>query len=389
MKSRSRSMINYRNSIAAIHFSYKLALWAVLALVVILLWGAGQPKGNIEPLVLRTEPMPFTPKEFYIAEIVDERSNREAVAYLLPLPTTASPATSTLPVDLQGGGLTAIRQYVNKSLKQDTKLRPIVVRLKEVQLKESAGAKGRVNGTVAVHMAFDLMQRESEQIPLIEFRGGARYSRPASQHDVVEPTLRQSLVAGLQYFNTWIDQEANRNELFAKAIKVSFQDYIPHEAGDTVFYGARRLLNWADFTGAPNASSKYAAAVFPGFSYEGQSEVVDGVIDLKLLMKVFVVKSASWVKGAARDAYSLNHEQRHFDIVKLVAERFKQKIQPDSLDLADYNSIIQYQYIESFREMNRLQDQYDNETRHGIDQVAQQRWNQRIDAEFKELGLKQ
>lgn len=368
-------------------FSFKLALWAVVALMVACLWAAGQPKGNIAPLVLRAEPMPFTPKEFYISQIVDERENKEAVAYLLPLPTTASLPVSALPVDLQGGGLTAIRQYVNKSLKHNAKLRPVIVRLKEVQVKESAGAKGRVNGTVAVHMAFDL-QREGEQVPLIEFRGGAKYIRPASQHDVVEPTLRQSLVAGLQYFNTWIDQEANRNELFAKAIKVSFQDYATPQAGDTVFYGSRRLLNWNDFTGAPKASSKYAAAVFPGFSYEGQSEVVDGVINLNLVMKVFVVKSASWVKGAARDAYSLNHEQRHFDIVKLVAERFKQKIKPENLTLADYNSMVQYQYIESFREMNRLQDQYDTETRHGIDEAAQQRWNQRIEEEFKALGLK-
>lgn len=367
-------------------FSFKVAIWALVALIVVSLWAAGQPKVTFDPLVLRSEPVSFTPKEFFIADIVDERKNKKAVAYLLPLPSAGTQPTSALPVDLQGGGHAAILQFVKKNMKQNSQLRPVIVRLKEVQVTETAAAKGRVNGVVVVHMAFDL-DRDGETVPMIEFKGGAKYNRPASQHDVVEPTLRQSLVEGFRYFNTWIDQEANKNELFAKAIKVKFEDYSTVR-DDTVFYISGRPLSWIDFTGAPNAASKYAAAVYPGFSYEGKSEVINGEIDLTLAMKVFVVKSSSWVKDAARDAYSLNHEQRHFDIVKLIAERFKQKVKPDNLSLTDYNSNIQYQYIESFREMNRLQEQYDSETRHGIDQAAQQRWNQKIDEELKALSIK-
>ncbi|MDX5422190.1 MAG: hypothetical protein LPK14_08050, partial [Hymenobacteraceae bacterium] len=142
------------------------------------------------------------------------------------------------------------------------------------------------------------------------------------------------------------------------------------------------------FRASPTRQSKFAASVFPSFAYEGQSEVVDGYIHLNLTLKVYVLQHSSWVKEGSKDAYGLNHEQRHFDIVKLVAERFKQKVQPDSLTLSDYNSIIQYQFIESYREMNRLQEQYDGETRHGLDKLAQERWNQRIDAELRALGAK-
>jgi hypothetical protein len=38
--------------------------------------------------------------------------------------------------------------------------------------------------------------------------------------------------------------------------------------------------------------------------------------------------------------------------------------------------------------MNRVQEQYDAETRHGQDEAAQQRWNQRIDAELREFKVK-
>src|SRR5690606_5909181 len=162
----------------------------------------------------------------------------------------------------------------------------------------------------------------------------------------------------------------------ARGIKVKFTDYKAPSDQDTVFYDPARPLNWKDFQANINRSSRFAATVFPSFGYEERSQVIDGIIHLNLTMKVYVIKSSSWVKENAQNTYTLNHEQRHFDIVKLVAERFKQKIKPGELSLADYNSNVQYHFIESFREMNKLQEQYDGETNHGLDKVAQERWNQ-------------
>ncbi len=236
-------------------------------------------------------------------------------------------------------------------------------------------------------MAFDL-QREGEPVQLLTYKGGARYNRPVSQQTVVEPALRQSLEEALRYLNTWMDQEADHNPKLARSLIVSIKDYTRNADDDTVFYAPARPLTWDDFQAPPTASSSFAASVFPSFAYEGQTDVVNGVIHLDLEMKVYVLRGSSWVKAAARNAYSLNHEQRHFDIVKLVAERFKQKIQPDNLTLEDYNSIIQYQYLESFREMNRLQEQYDGETQHGLNEAAQQRWSERIEKELQAYGIK-
>jgi hypothetical protein len=105
-------------------------------------------------------------------------------------------------------------------------------------------------------------------------------------------------------------------------------------------------------------------------------------------MKTFMLKSSSWVKPPALNAYSLNHEQRHFDIARIITERFKSKLHPDSLSIEDYNSNIQYQFLESYREMSRLQELYDSETNHGLNVAAQERWNARIDADLKMYGIK-
>ncbi len=335
--------------------------------------------------MLKTEQLPFAPKEFYIAEVVDARSDKKTVARLIPVPAPgAASSTVAQPVDLQGGGLAAVKQFISKGLKQNTSLRPVTIRLKEMSIVETPAPQGRVEGKAVVGMEFEVM-REGELVKLTEYRGGMRYIRPASQTDVAEPALRQSLVEALKYLNTWINKEANTNESLAKGIKVNFSNYKGVASRDTVFYSPSRLLKWDDFSGSPSKPSKYAAAIFPSFDFVGHTKVIDGIVHVNLEMKVYMLPASSWVKAGHLDAYGLNHEQKHFDIAKLVAERFKHKITPEILSLADYNSIIQYHYIESFREMNQLQEQYDAETQHGLNEAAQAKWNKKLEEELGKL----
>ena len=42
-------------------------------------------------IILKDEPVTITPKEFYIANLIDERDNRTAVAWLTPAATAANP----------------------------------------------------------------------------------------------------------------------------------------------------------------------------------------------------------------------------------------------------------------------------------------------------------
>jgi hypothetical protein len=348
-------------------------------------FAAAPPPPSIDPVPLRMEPLPFTPKEFYISQVIDERDDRVAIAYLLPPSATPITKNTTQGVDLKGGTLPAIQNFIRQGLPHNLELRPVIVRLQYFRLTESLGTNGQVDGFLMLQMAFDF-ERDGKRIPLVDYRGGARYSRPANSMAVVEPTIRQALTEALQYLNTWMDEEAHRTERLAQGVKVFFDDHTLNEEDDTVFYAPDRPLIWDDFRAKPRLGS-YSAVVFPSFSYEGRTEVVKGFVHLHLTMKVYVLKHSSYVKKTALDEYSLNHEQRHFDLVKLVAERFKQKIRPNNLSVEDYNSIIQYQYIESFREMNRLQEQYDQETRNGIDQMAQQRWNHLIDEELRSFSV--
>ena len=335
-------------------------------------------------LALKAEPMPFTPKEFYVAGVMDARADRKAVAYLLATAPKA-PATVRL-VDLAGGALPAVREYLRKSLPRNPRLRPVLIRLQEYRATESAGTGGSVSGEVAVAVSFHL-KRRADTLDLVSYRGGIRYTRSSNQTATVEQALRQSLVGAMQYLDNWMNREVGHNEKLARTVKVTFTDYTRNEEADTVFYSPGRPLVWDDFRDVPRPGP-YAATVFPSFAQEGRRRVENGTVHVDLLLKVFVLKDASWVRPGSRDDYGLNHEQRHFDLVKLVAERFKRKVLADSLTVEDYDGQIGYEFLESYREMNRLQEAYDGETRHGLDKEAQERWNRRIDEELRILQVK-
>ena len=330
-----------------------------------------------DPIVLRVETLPFTPTEFYIDDFVDERKNKSAVAWLIPQGTANA---KTQAVDLSGGGKSAIEQFVYKSLPRNKNLRPVIVRLRDFRVVEKPGDKGMINGEFALEMAFDL-KGASENHHLVSFKGGMRYKRSANHKFDLEPGMRKSLGNALDYLNQWMDKNVGSHPLLAKEVKVIFSDYIANPDEDTVYYSPDRPLVWDDFRATPRAN-KYAASIFPSFSWTGRSEVVDGVLHYHIETKVYMLKNSSWVRKGAASAYGLNHEQRHFDIVKIVVERFKSRLAETKLTPEDYDDMLGYQYIETYREMNQLQDQYDGETNHGINTPAQEKWNRWIDGEL-------
>lgn len=156
---------------------------------------------------------------------------------------------------------------------------------------------------------------------------------------------------------------------------------------DTIYYDAQRKLQWEDFQAQPSPRGPSAAVSYTSFAYDGNSNLVNDTLRITLRLQVFFIKSASWVRPDARNSYALAHEQLHFDITRLVVERFKQKLRQTALNRDDYDSIIQYQYLQSFREMNRLQYRFDQETHHGLNAAEQIRWRDKVNVGLRNNGV--
>ncbi len=327
-------------------------------------------------IILRDETIPVTPKEFYIANITDERGNRSAVASLI-LPN--QPKNSL--IDLQGDGFLAIKKFIDKNLPRNTSLRPLDISLKQFMVTETARPDGLINGSAALVLSFSMQNSDGDTIHLIDYNGSTTYTRSAGPAQDVEPTMRKMIENGLVYLNTWINQQAASDIKLAKAVKIEFTDYTEKPEGDTVYYATNRPLTWDDFQSKVAAMS-YAAEVFPTIGYDEHKEVVKGVIKVTVVVKVSFPKSAAWAGEAGKSDYTLNHEQRHFDIAKIAAGRFEQRIKNRTLTVDNYEAIINEEYLDAYREMSEMQRQYDNETAHGANRAAQEQWNRRITGEL-------
>jgi hypothetical protein len=364
---------------------YKACCSALLLLIILLLSAFQSPPRQPNPIVLTDEHIPVTPTEFYIANVTDERNDKSAIAWLLPAARDASP--TAVPVDLQGGALHAVKQFIGNSMPRNTALRPVIIGLKKLSVKETALAGNRVEGRVNLVFSFNLDKGEDDRVHLADYNGSAVYNRDATQVLNVEPTLRHLLVNGLLYVNDWINRQAETNIKLVRGVKVTFGDYHEKDEGDSIYYSINRPLTWSDFK-SKVPGSKYAAEVFPTLGYDERTEIIKGIINLQLAVKVCLPKSACWVKAGSINDYTLNHEQRHFDIVKIAAEHFKQKVKSRKLSTANFDGPINEEYLDAYREMNSLQMQYDNETQHGMDTAEQQRWNEQIDKDLMDLGVK-
>lgn len=317
---------------------------------------------------------PFQPKEYFIQQVITDLDDTESTGTIIHSRNNISEKRQ---IKFKDGLQKGLTDFINQGIHQNNTLRPIVVHLKELKISETTQPGGLINGSVQISISYEIL-RNSNRIKLVEYKGGSRYTRSINQEMVAESVLNKTLVNALHYFDKWINREVSTNEKLAERVKISFHNFERQLSNDTLFYAPGRNLKWSDFKSPPDFKSRFAAEIFPFFSFDESSRIVDGEIKVNLNLKVYLVRSFSWVKSFAQNVYTLNHEQRHFDMVKIAAERFKENIGKETLTVDNYQGIISFEYLESLREMNRMQLQYDQETKHGTDQLQQERWNRII-----------
>lgn len=331
-------------------------------------------------IILTDEPIQLKLKDFYIESVTDRRANKNSIGQLvLKKPGNK---TSTDAVNLPDGAAAAIRGYLDRNLPSNKSLSPVAIGIKELNITEKLLADGRVDGHIKVNFSFDLKKNYGLE-HLISYPGGLHYIRSVDNITSVERNLRSMLKGGLVYFNDWVNENRESNKKLAKRVKITFRDYTESPEGDTIYYSKDRPLTWSDFKSRLKPNGYYTASVMPSIGYNQQAKVENGTVNVSIVMKAYLPKSASWAGFTGRDDYALNHEQRHFDLVKIIAEQFRQKVLAAKLTPDTFEAFINMQYLDSFRDMNAIQKAYDKETAHGMNRSAQEEWNKRIDQELK------
>jgi hypothetical protein len=329
-------------------------------------------------ITLNVEKLSFTPT-FSIDNVKDERLKSDNIGNVF------TSATAKETISIKGGVVNVVKKMLLQTIPSN-KI-SISYTILELTISESRLPNGNISGEMLLRVAFERLGKK-DTVLLTETTTSTSFLRsdnqmPAGKYEAILTSL---FIKSLDYFDKWLALNGSKSEALAKGIKIVFMSEPTENIGDTVYYHARNIA-WDDFRGKPT-NSRYGAAIFSSFAYGASFRVIDGFIVATIQSKTYMVPGMSWVIPAAQDAYGLSHEQLHFDITKLVVERFKKKITAMKADLViDLNSMIQYEYLESYREMNQLQNQYDNETQHSLNQQKQAEWARKVKDWLEEIEL--
>jgi hypothetical protein len=287
--------------------------------------------------ILKDEAIELKQQTFYIARVSDERSKKGPIADLAA--QISGHKAGMIHADLPAAPELAISRYLERNLPADKARWPVIIQIKELKITETAAPAGRIDGQISLSLDFGLEKAYGFE-HLVDYPGRLHYVRSLENTAAVERNLRSMLKGGLVYLNDWIKANAQTSKKLAKSVRFSFSDYTEKVEGDTIYYSALRPLTWADFQSTLRPAGPYQAAVMPSIGYTEEAKVEGGVVVVKLLVKAYVPKSACWASPTGRDDYALNHEQRHFDIVKIIAEQFKRKMMAKKLSPETYEAAI-------------------------------------------------
>ena len=101
-------------------------------------------------------------------------------------------------------------------------------------------------------------------------------------------------------------------------------------------------------------------------------------------------KDFSAVKHGSRNAYTLAHEQLHFDIAETVARRLTVQLAPlegrgstpEEAHKA-FTDQLREGFTAGINEFSELQGQYDGESAHGMNKKRQKKWAERVPEMFR------
>jgi hypothetical protein len=331
---------------------------------------------------LKYESVRHKPNRFYFVKVIDERRDKSKIGMVY------GEKQIEKSLKLSGGTVKSLQNYFSKSILKDATCYPIVFKIKELIIDEDVNNQ-KISGKCKIKISYSFL-RDTTEVELTDFQASINYSRTLGDYNNYETLLSKVVEKSVIFFGDWMRENYDKNEKLIKSLNLivrSDYEIDNPEKGDTIFWSPTRKMTWADFTGTMPKTTKYSAQIFNNFEYTAPLKIENGILSIALQMKVYMLKSASWTSSTSLSEYSLGHEQLHFDIAKLVVERFKQKAK-QILTVDNYDSQLQMLFIEMYREMNRLQREYDDESNHSINIIGQEKWRLIANDELRQVGVR-
>ncbi len=332
---------------------------------------------------LEASTYPFKPAQSYhFSKVSDERHTGRSIGEVFRSDRSKSE------VLIQGGIEQAFEQHLRQNLKMNTAGVAIHIKFKEFVITETPGSNGLLNGQIRMELEAST-PFDGKESRICTARSSVKFSRSfgTSHEKSYGPLILNLWFSCLTYIDNYINQNHGQIEAFNTGSQIVILPFHTRNSGDTVHYFSRKI-NWSDFKGSVRGRSQYGAAIFTSIGLKTRLKMEDGKLTAYITPQVFMIPSQSWARESAKDAAALEHEQIHFDLTLVAMNRLMEKLRKlEASSADDLNSMIQYEYLESFKEMNRLQELYDLESQHNLNKPGQLKWKTQVNRWLTDSNL--
>ncbi len=147
-------------------------------------------------------------------------------------------------------------------------------------------------------------------------------------------------------------------------------------------WSAANPLRWTNFQGPipETADSSIAAQTVCGIFISTNSVTENEPVTVTVTNGFDTLRS--WCRRGHISPAVLQHEQGHWDICEIYTRQLRSRFASKQILGSSLNSEVPRIYQEVLAEYHARQQAYEKETAHGLDTMAQQRWNKQIAAEL-------
>ncbi len=148
-------------------------------------------------------------------------------------------------------------------------------------------------------------------------------------------------------------------------------------------------ISWRNhFLARPDEHSPFFALTATQWHYSYNASVRGNNLHINFKFSGGVNPNESWVKlnrlkGAESKRKLLNHEQGHVNINFLLLKDGEQKVRFQRYNVKNYKKAIQENANKVSAYYRNMQKRYDDETKHGSDDVNQLRWDRLIEEQLR------
>ncbi|MDP5230098.1 MAG: DUF922 domain-containing protein [Cellulophaga sp.] len=152
---------------------------------------------------------------------------------------------------------------------------------------------------------------------------------------------------------------------------------------ETILWEKNKKLSWSDFKGTAQ-NNRAAAITASGLTYRfSTTKENNRVVDVDFEVFSYFYPNKSWYIPELCDTVILSHEQLHFDITEVYAQKFRNRLGKATFT-NNVKAEVKAIYNQINLELNDYQDVYDLETDYSRDREMQMVWNARIDSVLRD-----